>query len=301
MRVVRSAVAALGVLTAMGATEAYADGAKGTWDNWTNISLQYAYTWDSGNDEILGYGSSSDSRNQVRLEFERLWKYGEVYFFADWINAPSGLGGYETIDFGNFSFGPCCGEGDNNQIYSVMNANLSMQKVFGMQRGLIDVALEGRAGFSTYYDFDEQAIGASLYLNIPGIVTNPGDKIQFTYWRRWKDDAFTASIGDDRYADHNFWGITLRKEWQMFGLDWEHQTFFRYQQEEKGGPNETDDPDRIFWESEIFAHVTPNVLLGFRSEYFWNETGIIKDNVFAGEKDHWRPLIAVKVQLGPEN
>lgn len=287
---------ALATATAARADEAQA---KSTWDSWFNVAVQYAYSWDAGNDFILGYGSEAEDRHQVRLEFQNLWQYGENYIFLDYLRS-SGVFGGNNLDFGF----PCCGDGKNEELYGVINSNLSAQKVFGLQRGLFDAALEGRAEFGTFFNYNAVAVGASVYLNLPGFVQKPGDKIQFTWWHRWNDDNFASAAcfggapcltgREERYADHNLLGLTIRKEWEMFNLRWQHQTFLRVQLQEDGSKDEVQRFDRVFWESEIFAYLNNNLSVGFRSEYFWDDGGIDFNNT----DSHWRPMVAVKYDLG---
>ncbi len=281
------------------ATAARADGdTENSWDHWYNASIQYAYSWDTENDFILGSGSDSGDRHQGRAEWENIWKYGENYFFVDWYHTSSNLGGERDFGF------PCCGDGKNDEFYAVANSNLSLQKVMGWQRGLFDAALEGRAEYGTFFDYHALAIGASLYVNLPGFVEKPGDKIQLTWWHRWNDDSFAdaacfgnppcATGNENKYADHNLLGLTIRKDWEMFNMRWQHQTFLRVQLEQAGSNTEIQRFNRVFWESEIFAYLTKDMSVGFRSEYFWDDGGIS----FNGVKSDWRPMVAIKYDLG---
>ena len=287
------------VAATLSATTAVADehGGGSTWDSWHNLAVQYAYSWSADNDFILGYGSDSKDRHMGRVEFQNIWKYGENYVFLDFLKTDLDIGGERDFGF------PCCGDGKNQELYGVINSNLSAQKVFGLQRGLFDVALEGRAEFGTFFDYEAVAVGASLYFNLPGFVTKPGDKIQLTWWHRWNDDNFSGAAcfggppcvtgNENRYADHNLLGLTIRKEWDMFNMRWQHQTFVRVQLQEDGSDTEVQRFDRVFWESEIFAYLTNNLSVGFRSEYFYDDGGIS----FNGVKSDWRPQIAVKWDL----
>jgi hypothetical protein len=305
MKAFRLAGSAL-LVGALFASGARAEDAKGsTWDSWYNVAIQYGYTWSASNDIILGYGSDSDDRHQVRLEFENIWKYGENYIFVDGVGASTNLGGERPSPFG-----PLFGDGKDSELYGVINSNLSAQKILGLERGLFDVALEGRAEFGTFFNYDAYAVGASLYVNLPGFVSKPGDKIQLTYWHRWNDDNFASNgcffgspcvtFTENRYADHDLLGLTIRKEWEMFNTRWQHQTFLRVQLEEPGNASEVQRFNRVFWESEIFAYLTKNLSIGFRSEYFWDDGGIDKDaTTFAvTDKSDWRPIIAIKYDLG---
>ena len=287
-----------GLASMLLAPAAYAeDAAPSNWDSWHNIAIQYAYSWHANNDFILGYGSDAGDRHQVRFEFENIWKYGENYLFVDWLHSGLNFGGERDFGF------PCCGDGKNEEMYAVLNSNLSLQKVLGYERGLFDVALEGRAEFGSFFSYHAFAVGASLYVNLPGFVEKPGDKIQFTWWHRWNEDDFSKAAcfggapclsgNEERYADHEVLGLTVRKEWDMFNLHWQHQTFLRVQLAEGGNNEEVERFNRVFWESEIFAYVTKQMSVGFRSEYFWDNGGIS----FNGDKSDWRPMVAIKYDI----
>jgi hypothetical protein len=259
-----------------------------------NTNVQYGYSWSGDNDFIIGYGSDGRDRHQFRFEHQSTWRYGYNYFFADVLHAPSNLGGERDFGF------PCCGDGKDTEAYALVNANLSLSRLSNKDISwgpITDVAVEGRFEYGSFFNYHAAAPGLSVYLDIPGITEKPGDLVQLIYWRRFNDDDFVSGDFDsggaatNRYADHNLWGLNVRKEWSMGGRRWQHQTFLRYQQEADGGPEELKRFNRVFWESELYMYLTNELSVGFRSELFYDAGGIS----FAGDKSDWRPIVVVKL------
>lgn len=264
-------------------------------EEYSNTAIQYAYSWDADNDFILGYGSDTEDRHQIRLEHQQTWKYGTVYAFGDLIHAGSNLGGERDFGF------PCCGDGKDTEAFGLINGTISLAKVTGkpIKVGPFkDFGLEGRVEYGTFFDYSGVGIGVSGDLNIPGF-NGKGETLRLHYWRRFNDDAFVSSNFDaggaasERYADHNFWGITARNLFEIAGRPASHQTFLRYQQQSDGGPNELQREDRLFLENEIFVYVTDRISLGVRSEYFRDAGGIS----FGGVESDWRPMVSIKIDL----
>ncbi len=264
----------------------------------SNTNIQAAYTSSADNDFLIGYGSKGGERWQFRFEHQSYNRIGENYVFADVVKMDEDIGG-------------AYGEGDDTAVFALWNSNISLEKLFKTDFNIPlikDAALEFRAEYGSFYNYYAVAGGASVYLDIPGFTDKPGEKVHLVYWRRFNcDDFITGPFGDpdgDCYDDHNFWGLNIRKEWEMFGMNWNHQTFFRFQQS-TGNADDPGNPagrhNRIFLELEVFAYPFRNFAIGGRLEYFWDEGGIDYDpNTFAvdlNNKDDWRPMVVFRMDF----
>lgn len=264
-------------------------------EDYLNTAVQYAYSWDSDNDFIIGYGSDSGDRHQFRGEHQQTWKYGTLYAFGDVINSGSNLGGER--DFGFL----CCGDGKDTEWFGLINGTISLARVLDKPLNLgpiKDIGLEGRVERGSFFGYEGAAIGASVDLDVPGFKEK-GEYIRLHYWRRSNKDEFVSSPNDaggaasESYADHNFWGATLRNDFEIGGQKVQHQTFIRHQQNTKGDADELERFNRWYIENEAFVYVTDRISLGVRSEYFQDSGGIS----FGGKKSDWRPMVAIKVDL----
>ncbi|MEP6867477.1 MAG: hypothetical protein ABJA20_03090 [Novosphingobium sp.] len=263
--------------------------------NFLNTAIQYGYSWDADNDYILGYGSDSKDRHQIRFEHQQTWKYGNVYFFLDRISAPTNLGGER-----NFGF-PCCGDGKNAEVYAVFNGDVSLARVLDRPIHVgpfKDFSLSFRAEYGSFFQFKAVGLGLSTDVAVPGF-NRPGDYVRLNWWRRFASDSFVGGafdaggVASTRYADHNLWGLTVRKSFDIGSTRFSHQTFLRYQQKATGNARELQRFNRIFMENELFVYLTDRLSVGFRSEYFRDAGGIS----FNGVKSDWRPIVAVKFDL----
>jgi len=258
----------------------------------TNIQISYAK--DADNDFITGYGSDGGKRIQYRFEHQSENSWGENYVFFDVVDLESPAGA-------------AFGEGDTNtrENYGLWNTTLQMSKIFDtdLNFGIIkDIGLEGRFEHGSFFNYKSTAFGASLYLDVP-YFQGKQDKFQLTWWRRSNcDDFVTGPFGSadgSCYDNHNFWGLTTRKHWEMFGIKWSHQTFLRYQQETTSDANDPDAAarhNRIFLEIELFAQVYKNLEVGARLEHFYDEGGIdYNRTTFTPEgKSNTIPMVVIK-------
>ena len=264
-------------------------------EDYLNTAVQYAYSWDSDNDFIIGYGSDAGDRHQFRGEHQQTWKYGTVYAFADVIHSDLNLGGERDFGF------PCCGDGKDTEWFGLINGTISLARVLDKPLNLgpiKDFGLEGRVERGSFFGYEGAALGVSMDLDIPGF-DGKGEYIRLHYWRRSNRDEFVESDFDaggaasESYADHNFWGATLRNDFEIGGRKVQHQTFIRHQQNTMGDPDELQRFNRWYIENEAFVYLNKRISVGFRSEYFKDAGGIS----FGGKKSDWRPMVAIKVDL----
>lgn len=269
----------------------------------SDSNIQYGYTRGAKADWLLGYGSDDKEREQIRFEHQSTWEYGENYFFVDVIKGGSVLGD-DCAEFGAVtdqdSANFLCSDGHTSEFYGLYNGNLSLTKISqafgGPEIGLgpiSDVRLEWRYERGSFFNYDAKAWGLSLYLDVPWYVDKLGDKVQITWWRRDNCDDFIQTVtGGGCYEDHNYWGLTTRKEWEMLGLNWTHQIFWRYQQSTGGSSPQKRHP-RHFAEFELIADVWHGLGLGFRLEYFKDKGGINAQ----GDTDDFRPMVVARFRF----
>ncbi len=246
-------------------------------ERYSTSNLQISFANNAKNDYITGYGADDGDRIQVRFEHQSDYRFGENYFFVDWVN------------FDNPA-GAAFGEGDTGteEIYGLWNGNIQLSKLTkkDVSVGIFkDFSAEVRLQAGSFFTYRASSFGLGTYFDMPGF-RGPNDKFQFNWWRRSNCDEFVTgpfgSIDGSCYDNHNLWGITTRKYWEAIGTNWNHQMILRYQQSttsDKNDPDAAARHDRIFLELEIFAQVYENFQLGFRYEYFWDEGGIDYDRV----------------------
>lgn len=267
----------------------------------SDTNIQYSYTNSAKADWLLGYGSDDGDRQQLRFEHQSLWAYGENYVFVDVVSGGSTLGD----DCAEFGLTPAqataflCNDGNDKEVFGLYNGNLSLSKISQAVGGspmkfgpLKDVTLEWRFEYGSFFNYDAKSYGLSLYFDVPWYVDKVGDKVQFTWWRRDNCDDFVTALSGGCYEDHNYWGLTTRKEWEMLGLNWTHQIFWRYQQNTGGDPVQKRG-SRHFAEFELIADVWRGFGLGVRLEYFSDKGGINA----SGDTNDFRPMVLARYRF----